>query len=110
MSVQPPRSVPPRLSVPLADALAESGSLGGLLARVRESEQRLREAAGALPPALLAHLKAGPLDDTGWTLLAASGAAAAKLRQCLPTVQRWLCERGWPDLPIRVKVQIAGRK
>jgi hypothetical protein len=101
-----PRTPVPRLSVPLAQALAESPGLGGLLARVRESERRLAAARAALPGTLAAQLNAGPLDDTGWTLLVRSGAAAAKLRQCLPAMQARLAEQGWAELPIRIKVQI----
>ncbi len=100
------RPTAPRLSVPLADALDGSTALGGLLQRVQASEQRLADARTALPPGLAAHLKAGPLDDNSWTLLASSGGAAAKLRQCLPAVQQRLRDRGWPDLPVRVKVHV----
>lgn len=97
----------PRFSQPLSEALDGSEPLGGLLQRVRESERRLLALRGALPPGLDGQLSAGPLDDSGWTLLLRSGAAAAKLRQCLPTLQRHLQAQGFGDLPIRVKVHVA---
>lgn len=103
----PPRAPLPRLSVPMADALDADAGLGTLLARVQASAERLDCVRAALPPALAAHLRPGPLDDSGWTLLAANGAAAAKLRQCLPALRQRLLEQGWPDVPIRVKVHVA---
>lgn len=103
-----PRRTPlPRLSVPMAEALAGHEGLGGLLQRIQASAQRLNDARDALPIGLAAHLAPGPLDDSGWTLLARSGAAAAKLRQCIPAVQARLRQRGWPDVPIRVKVHVS---
>ena len=106
MSAPPFRPPAQRLSVPLAEALADSTPLGVLMARVRDSERRLADARAALPPGLAGHLKAGPLDEQSWTLLATSGAAAATLRQCLPAVQQQLRACGWGDLPIRVKVHV----
>lgn len=105
MSRVPPRSTPV-LTVPLANALEGNETLGSLLGRVRESQRRLSDAREVLPPGLAAQVDAGPLDETGWTLLAPSGAAAAKLRQCLPAVQQHLLGRGWRDLTIRVKVHV----
>ena len=97
----------PTRSLPLAEALSGSESLGALLARVRASEQRFAAIRAQLPPSLAPLLAPGPLDDEGWTLLVRSGAAAAKLRQCLPTLRRHLQDQGFGDLPIRVKVHVA---
>jgi hypothetical protein len=91
----------------MADALDADAGLGSLLARVQASAQRLASVRTSLPPGLVAHLRPGPLDDSGWTLLAANGAAASKLRQCLPALRQCLLEQGWPDVPIRVKVHVA---
>jgi hypothetical protein len=93
-----------RLSLPMAEALAQSTPLASLLERVRESEARLGLVLGLLPPGLAGQVRAGPLDEAGWTLLVSSGAAAAKLRQCLPRLQEALQARGRAELPIRVKV------
>lgn len=96
-----------RLSLPMAEALAQSTPLAALLERVRESEARLEMVRGELPPGLSGQVRAGPLDDEGWTLLVTSGAAAAKLKQCLPRLQLALLARGRAELTIRVKVHVA---
>jgi len=57
------------------------------------------------PAALAAHVKPGPVDDAGWSLLAANASVAAKLRQLQPRLEDVLRERGWPVSAIRVKVQ-----
>lgn len=96
-----------RLSLPMAEALAGSAPLATLLERVRESEARLEMVRAELPPGLTGQVRAGPLDAEGWTLLVGSGAAAAKLKQCLPRLQETLRARGRGDLAIRVKVHVA---
>jgi Dna[CI] antecedent, DciA len=95
-----------RLSLPMTEALAQSTPLASLLERVRESEARLDAVRGELPPGLAGQVRAGPLDEAGWTLLVSSGAAAAKLRQCLPRLQQALQAQGRPELAIRVKVHV----
>jgi len=103
-------SLPGRHSVvplprPVADSLRGDDTLASLLARVRASQARLDALADVLPGALRAHLRAGPLDDEGWTLLAANSAVAAKLRHLLPTIAEALVAKGWQATAIRVKVQ-----
>lgn len=96
-------------TLPLAEALAHSSPLAALLARVHESDRRFAVARTALPAALAAVVRPGPLDDETWTLLAPSGAAAAKLRQCLPQLARALDAQGMPQRALRVKVQVPAR-
>ena len=55
--------------------------------------------------ALAAHVKAGPLDDEGWTLLAANSAVSAKLRQLQPRLMEALAENGLKVNAIRVRIQ-----
>ena len=93
------------LSQPIAQSLAADGGLAHLLARVRASEARLQAVADVIPPLLRAHLRPGPLDEEGWTLLAANSAVAAKLRQLLPLLAQALIEKGWEATSIRVRVQ-----
>lgn len=95
-------------TLPLADALARSEPLGALLRRLQDSQTRWAAARDALPPPLAALVRPGTLDDENWTLLAPSGAAAAKLRQCLPQVQAALDARGLPPRALRVKVRTGG--
>lgn len=83
----------------------DSTALAGLLARVRESEARLQVIRAVLPQGLAEALRAGPLDDEGWCLLVDHAAAAAKLRQCLPTITDALAAAGWTGPAIKVKVR-----
>jgi len=90
----------------MAEALAQSAPLAQLLQRVRDSEARWLAVRAVLPAGLASQVSAGPLDESGWTLLARHGAAASKLRQCLPRLQEALLVAGWPELVIRVKVHV----
>ena len=112
-AARPPRAFyapPPKASVvplarPLGESLARDDTLGSLLARVRASQARLDALADVLPGLLRQHLRAGPLDDDGWTILAANSAVASKLRHLLPTLAETLVAKGWQATAIRVKVQ-----
>ena len=91
-------------SLPLATALDRSAPLTSLLQRLRDSQARYDAIVCLLPPALLEGVRAGPLDDAAWVLLVANAAAAAKVRQLLPTLQEALQAAGWPGPPIKIKV------
>jgi hypothetical protein len=91
----------------MTDALAQSAPLAGLLQRVRDSQARYAAIKAVLPGQLASQATPGPLDETGWTLLARNGAAAAKIKQCVPRLQASLTEQGWPALEIRVKVHVS---
>jgi hypothetical protein len=93
------------LSRPIAESLAADDGLASLLARVRASQARLEAVADLLPAPLRAHVRAGPLDEEGWTILAANAAVAAKLRHLLPMFADELLAKGWQATAIRVKVQ-----
>ena len=93
------------LARPLGESLKGDDGLSGLLARVRASQARLDALADVLPGLLRQHLRAGPLDDDGWTILAANSAVASKLRHLLPTLEETLVAKGWQATSIRVKVQ-----
>ena len=101
------KPVPLSRSLPMVEALAGSSPLAALLQRIRESDARFSLLRGELPGLLATQITPGPLDDTGWTLLARNGAAAAKLKQCLPRLQARLRDQGWADVPIRVKVHVS---
>jgi hypothetical protein len=74
---------------------------------MQESNARFAAIRPGLPPALAAHVKPGPVDDAGWSLLAANASVAAKLRQLQPRLEELLREKGWQVSAIRVKVQSA---
>jgi hypothetical protein len=92
-------------ALPLADALQGSESLLRLTERVRESKRRFACIEAQLPAPLAAHVKPGPVDKDGWTLLAQSNAVAAKLRQLVPLFEAELARQNFCALPTRVKVQ-----
>lgn len=92
------------LAQTLASALQGSETLGGLMQRVRESKAKLAAIAPLMPAALSAGVRAGPLDETGWTLLVDNAASAAKLRQWLPALEASLKSQGWASPVIRIKV------
>ncbi|MFO1215474.1 MAG: hypothetical protein U1E72_12885 [Burkholderiaceae bacterium] len=89
----------------LATALDQSQPLARLLQRLSESQARFEAVQAQLPAALRAAVRPGPLDEAGWTLLVSSGAAAAKLRQLLPSLETALQAGGFTPLPIRVRVR-----
>ena len=88
----------------IADALGASAPLASLGQRLRDSQGRLDAIRPLLPAAMRGHVRAGPLDEEGWSLLVDSQAVSAKLRQMLPALQAQLRSKGWPDLPLRVKL------
>ncbi len=103
----PPTSrVPPLPSCTLAieQALAGSAPLVLLSRRVRDSQDRLAAITPLLPPAMRTSVRAGPIDETAWSLLATNNAVAAKLRQMLPALEAHLRSKGWNGPPVRVKL------
>jgi len=90
----------------LGGAMAGNETLAGLLERVAQSRLRLAAIADLLPDGLAATTRAGPLDAEAWLLLVDNAAAAAKLRQLLPTFESRLKERGWTGPPVKVRVQV----
>ncbi|MFO1267915.1 MAG: hypothetical protein U1F67_14780 [Rubrivivax sp.] len=109
--VAPPRPGPgPRQSAgtpaaSLQSALSGNETLAGLLERLAQSQARWAAVAAQLPPELAAAARGGSLDDKAWVILADHAAAAAKLRQCLPDIERALQAQGWLAPPVKVKVR-----
>lgn len=92
-------------ALPIDDALRDSAPLARLRERLDDSQRRFAAIQDVLPAPLAAMVSAGPVDDAGWTLLAANAAAASKLRQLQPSIEQRLRERGWPMVVTRVRVQ-----
>lgn len=104
-----PRSTPlPSHTLGIGDALAGSEPLALLSRRMRDSQERLAAITPLLPPAMRASVRAGPIDEAGWSLLASSNAVAAKLRQMLPALEAHLRTCGWDGPPLRVKLLSPG--
>ena len=91
----------------LAQALQRSEPLVRLGQLLRDSGARFDAIRPCLPAALAPHVKPGPVDELGWSLLAANASVAAKLRQLQPRLEAQLKERGWEVSAIRIKVQSA---
>ena len=87
-------SVHATIASPAARALAQG--VADLQAEVR--------ASAVLPPALAPHVRAGPLDAEGWSLLAANAGVAAKLRHLKPHIEQALSAAGWTQASVRIKV------
>ncbi|HEV6968989.1 MULTISPECIES: hypothetical protein [Roseateles] len=88
---------------PVAEAMRAHEGLSQLGARLEASRRRLRIIAPALPGPLAASVQPGPLDEDGWSLLAANAAVAAKLRHLLPRLEALLAQAG---LPGRIRVKL----
>ena len=91
-------------AIPIKQALKASAPLHGLLQRVRLSESRLQRLLPIIPKGLHRQIKAGPADEDNWTVLAASPAVAAKVRQILPTLTAAVAQQEQRNVLIRVKV------
>ena len=89
----------------LDQALQRSEPLARLAALMRDSNARFDAIRACLPAALAPHVKPGPVDAAGWSLLAANASVAAKLRQLQPRLETRLLESGWEVCAIRIKVQ-----
>ncbi len=97
------RSIPDPFA--MGEVLSHSDVLQSLQRRIAESNERLQVVRALLPEALSAQLVAGPVDDTGWTVMVKSSAVAAKLRQWQPLMEDALRQRGWQVSSIRIRIQ-----
>ena len=102
MSHRPPPVTPPAQSI--TEALRGSAPLARLRDALRDSNARFEAIRPALPGLLAKHVKPGQVDAEGWSLLAANGSVAAKLRQLAPRFEDLLREAGWSMTTVRIKV------
>jgi hypothetical protein len=89
----------------LQQAADDSPTLASLVARARDASERLRTIEELIPAEMRAAVKAGPAEGDVWCLLVQGSAAAAKIRQLLPTLVARLRAKGWEVATIRLKVQ-----
>jgi len=89
----------------LQQAVEHSPTLASLAALTRDTNERLKALEGLIPVELRGAIQAGPVGEHDWCLLVRGSAAAAKLRQLLPTLQARLKAKGWSVSTIRLKVQ-----
>ena len=102
MGQRPPPVTPPAQSI--TEALRGSAPLARLRDALRDSNARFEAIRPALPGLLSTHVKPGPVDAEGWSLLAANGSVAAKLRQLTPRFEDLLREAGWTMATVRIKI------
>lgn len=85
-------------SVPLPRSvgatLREDQALATLAHRMARSQACLDAVLPVVPAALRPHLRAGPWDEQGWTLLTRQAAALTKLRQLTPLMEDALARQG----------------
>lgn len=91
--------------MPMQKVLEGCEPLQRLRLRLAQSQARVDAVRAHLPPALRPWVTGGPVDDEGWTLLAANPAVAAKLRQLLPRLEEALRQQGCERSSIRIRVQ-----
>ena len=101
-----PRHRTPAPPVSAHDAAQNSPTLARLAELARESGERLKAIEMLIPGTLRSAVRAGPIEGSDWCLLVEGNAAAAKLRQLLPSLQSHLRGRGWEVNSIRLKVQV----
>ncbi|MDO8768046.1 MAG: hypothetical protein Q7K57_04960 [Burkholderiaceae bacterium] len=89
----------------LEEAAKESPTLAKLLKLSRQSSDRLRAIQLFIPINLRPAITAGPIDGTSWCLIVDGNAAAAKLRQFIPTLLAHLQMSGDEVTSIRLKVK-----
>jgi hypothetical protein len=104
---RPPSTIRPMTpdALRLQQALQKSAPLAQLQLRIQDSNARFAAILPGLPSSLANHVKPGPVDESGWSLLAANASVAAKLRQMKPQLEGMLSAAGWGMNVIRVKVQ-----
>jgi hypothetical protein len=86
-------------------AIAESNTLSGLLARMDQSKHCLQLVLTRLPLGLHTSLEAGPLSEGIWCLLVRNASAVAKLKQLEPLMLSVLQAAQLPVTSIRIKRQ-----
>ena len=94
-------------SVTIEEASLASPTLARLVQRGRESVRRFDAIKPMLPEAIRPCVRAGPINDSGWCLLADNAAVASKLRQLMPHIQAELSAQGLEVTAIRIRVSAA---
>lgn len=89
----------------LLQATEASPTLAALAERARDAAARLGAIQDLIPADLRAGVQAGPAQGEEWCVLVGSNAAAAKLRQLVPSLLARLRVRGWQVSTLRIKVR-----
>jgi hypothetical protein len=89
----------------LIQAMQSTPTLANLAAIAAESARWLKVIQPLLPIAMRSSVKAGPIANTEWCLIAANSAVSSKLRQLSPSLAAHLRSQGCEVSSIRVRVQ-----
>ena len=89
----------------LHEAKQASPSLAKLTQQSQVSVERLAALQPLIPKPLQSSLSAGPIVDSVWCLIVNGNAAAAKIRQILPSLVIHLKKNGHDVSSIRLRVQ-----
>jgi hypothetical protein len=96
----------PNQAFSFSQAIDNSPSLAKLAGMARASAEMLKSVEVLLPLALRSSVQAGPIDGDSWCLLVTGNAAAAKVRQLVPTLLARLQANGHVVRTIRLKVLV----
>jgi len=102
MAAKPPPATPDAIGI--ASALEGSEPLARLRMALQESQARYEAIRAVLPPELAPHVRPGPVDVEGWSLLVANAGVAAKLRHLRPLIEAALESGGWIKVTVRIKI------
>jgi hypothetical protein len=105
MSARPLPATPSAIGI--ASALDGSEPLTRLRDALRDSQARFEAVRSLLPAPLAEHVRPGPVDAEGWSLLAANAGVAAKLRHLRPLLEDALRSAGWKPATVRIRVLTA---
>lgn len=105
-SYLPLRTVRLREAVSAAQAAQRAPSLAGLVQLADQSAACMRMVTPLIPASMRSGVKAGPLEEGQWCLLAANSAVAAKLRQLAPALAAHLRTHGQNVQEIRIKISM----
>jgi hypothetical protein len=89
----------------LGQAVDSAPPLAALQQRIRHSQRCLEWIKPVLPAGLKHQIKAGPIQNAEWCVLASNASVSAKLRQLLPMLLTTLNQNGAQVDTIRIKVQ-----
>lgn len=89
----------------LEQAVDSAPSLAALQQRIRRSQRCLEWIKPVLPAGLRQQIKAGPIQNAEWCVIASNASVSAKLRQLLPMLLATLNQNGAQVDTIRIKVR-----
>jgi hypothetical protein len=92
-------------SLTVQQASEASPTLAALAERARDAQARLAAIQDLIPTDLRSGVQPGPAEGEEWCMLVGSNAAAAKLRQLVPSLLGRLRGRGWQVSSLRIKVR-----